>query len=118
MSVKMRSVLLCSLLSFVTPFTVNITRVPVSEPLTPLHHMLAEYRKESPRLKSSSFGINLTNNADLAYVGPIFVGTPLQGTNLTAYIYDTGSGYLTIPSISCLTCNLTFLYSKALSSTS
>ena len=117
MSSKLKSVLVCSLFSISSAFTVNITRVPVSEPLTPLHHMLAQNRKENPRLKSGSFSINLTNNADLAYVGPIFVGTPLQGSNLTAYIYDTGSGYLTIPSSTCLTCNATFLYVKALSST-
>lgn len=80
--------------------------------------MLAQNRKENSRLSSGSFELNLTNNADLAYVGPIFLGTPLQGSNLTAYIYDTGSGYLTIPASSCLTCNLTFLYVKAASSTS
>ena len=110
MSSIYKAVLLCSLLSHSLAFTVNITRVPVNEPLTPLHHMLAQNRKESHRLKSGSFNLNITNNADLAYVGPIFLGTPLQGSNQTAYIYDTGSGYLTIPSSACLTCNATFRY--------
>ena len=110
MSSIYKAVLLCSLLSYSLAFTVNITRVPVNEPLTPLHHMLAQNRKESHRLKTGSFNLNLTNNADLAYVGPIFLGTPLQGSNQTAYIYDTGSGYLTIPSSTCLTCNVTFRY--------
>ena len=120
---SMRLAFFSSLISLTLAFTVNITRVPVSEPVTPLHHMLAQQRQQRPKnaektLQSSEFQINLSNNGDLAYTGPVVLGTPLQGSNNTAYIYDTGSGFLTIPSISCVTCNVTFRYSSALSSTS
>jgi len=32
---------LCVIFTQVLAFTVNITRVPVSEPVTPIHHLLA-----------------------------------------------------------------------------
>lgn len=77
--VKTRSALLSVLFGFSAAFTVNITRVPVSEPVTSLHHMLAQHRNQSSdrhHLQGGNFNIDLLNNANLAYTGPIFVGTP------------------------------------------
>lgn len=48
--------------------------------------------------------IDLTNSNNLAYTGPVFLGTPLQGSNSSDFIYDTGSGYLTVKSTDCADC--------------
>ena len=94
-------------------FSVELERRTLSEPVTDIHHM----QEQTRRLQSDQFTISLENHANLAYVGPIFVGTPLQGSNLTSYIYDTGSGYLTVPSASCVTCSPSFKYSTSASTT-
>lgn len=98
-------------------YTVQLTRNEVTEPVTPLHHMLKELRQEHRLQSGADFTIDMVNNGDLSYTGPVFVGTPLQGSNSTNYVYDTGSGYLTIPSSSCTNCDQSFLYDSAASST-
>lgn len=45
------------------------------------------------------------------------VGTPLQGSNDDNFIYDTGSGYLTVPTNHCFTCEAGFSYDSSKSST-
>jgi hypothetical protein len=79
----------------VSAFTVELTRTEGSEPVTPLHHLL-----HSTRLQSKSEDdrtIDLLNSSNLAYSGPVFLGTPLQGNPDSKFIYDTGSGFLTVP---------------------
>ena len=49
--------------------------------------------------------IELNNNVNLAYTGPIYFGTPLQEGQNPEFVYDTGSGYLTTTSTSCYDCN-------------
>jgi hypothetical protein len=68
-------------------------------------------------MTGSSFDITLTNSDNIAYSGPVFVGTPLQGNSAALFVYDTGSGYLTIPSSNCNNCKVKFLYNSAASST-
>ena len=58
---------------------------------------------EKLKLKQS---IELVNNLNLAYSGPVYFGTPLQTNQATSdYIYDTGSGYLTTTSSACSNCH-------------
>jgi hypothetical protein len=44
------------------------------------------------------------NNLNLAYVGPVYFGTPIQQSKTAEFVYDTGSGYLTTTSTQCLLC--------------
>ena len=68
-------------------------------------------------MAGSSFAISMTNVDNLAYTGPVFVGTPMQGNNLTQFVYDTGSGYLTIPTTQCIACRPGFKYNPSNSAT-
>jgi hypothetical protein len=73
-------VILGGLAKICSSFTVNITRREVYEPLTPIHHMLSNYKTEKIHLGKSNggdFTINMVDNSNLAYTGPVFVGTPL-----------------------------------------
>jgi hypothetical protein len=58
----------------------------------------------------------LINSNNLAYSGPVFLGTPAQGNALSDFIYDTGSGYLTVTTTGCTNCGPTPYYDPALSS--
>ena len=49
--------------------------------------------------------IDLVNQLNLAYTGPVFFGTPLQGNQDADFVYDTGSGYLTVTSTACDVCD-------------
>lgn len=56
-------------------------------------------------------------NADnLAYTGPVLLGTPLQGSETSEFVYDTGSGFLTVNSSQCGSCTSRY-YNRGLSST-
>ena len=43
-------------------------------------------------MTASSF--DLVDQHNVAYLGPVFMGTPLQGSFDSNFVYDTGSGYL------------------------
>lgn len=49
--------------------------------------------------------IDLTNGNNLQYVGPVYFGTPLQGSASDYYVYDTGSGFLTVTATGCTNCS-------------
>lgn len=51
--------------------TVPLERVFLDEPATPVHHLL------SSRLGSGQFSQPMLDNQNLAYTGPVWVGTPL-----------------------------------------
>ena len=62
--------------------------------------------------------IDLTNNVNLSYVGPVYFGTPLQMSSDSEFVYDTGSGYLTTTSTECSLCLFSKYYDPSASSTS
>ena len=66
------------------------------------------------RLKQS---IDMINNMNLAYTGPVYFGTPVQPQDDSEFVYDTGSGYLTTTATSCSTCGSQY-YNPEASSTS
>jgi hypothetical protein len=76
----------------------------MQSPLTYEHHML---------LKQS---LDLANGNNLSYTGPVLIGTPLQGLPTSEFVYDTGSGYLTVTASGCSNCSSIY-YNPALSST-
>jgi hypothetical protein len=41
---------------------------------------------------------------DVAYYGPAFFGTPMQGHFDSNFNYDTGSGFLTVTGSRCINC--------------
>ena len=66
--------------------------------------MTDEYKEWE--LQSAPISVNLDNGSNLAYSGPVFVGTPMQGLSTASdFIYDTGSGFLTVASTTCDTCD-------------
>lgn len=52
--------------------------------------------------------VRLLNQGNVAYTGPVYFGTPLQGSPAGEFIYDTGSSYTTVTTVNCTTCNTTF----------
>jgi len=48
--------------------------------------------------------IDLKGQTNIAYTGPVFFGSPLQGTNSSVFLYDSGSGYLMVTESGCSTC--------------
>jgi len=53
------------------------------------------------------------------YLGPVYVGTPLQAKSdaeLSWFTYDTGSGYLAVTSVDCVSCGDGFKYFNRLDS--
>jgi hypothetical protein len=59
----------------------------------------------------------LANFENLVYAGPMYAGTPTQGSGKGKFVYDTGSGYFVISGNDCTTCNSKY-YRPATSSTS
>ncbi len=45
---------------------------------------------------------------NIAYSGPVYIGTPQQGTSSSKFIYDSGSGYLLVSSSNCSSCTTKF----------
>lgn len=58
-------------LSHASTLTVPLERVFLEDPTTPIHHLLHSHRR------LESFNEQLLNNGNLAYTGPVWVGTPL-----------------------------------------
>ena len=98
--------------------TIELNRILLDKPVTPVQLMISENKSQHQILGSSNdFTIDIDNNSNLAYLGPVYVGTPLQGSALSLFIYDTGSGYLTIPENTCTSCSPYFKYNPNTSST-
>ena len=53
--------------------------------------------------------IDLVSKKNVAYTGPVFFGTPLQGSNSSVFLYDSGSGYLMVTESGCTTCTTQYL---------
>lgn len=64
----------------------------------------------------SNIRTNVTNFNNTAYYGPMYFGTPKQGSKSSLFYYDTSSTYTTVTSANCSTCNTTY-YNSNLSST-
>ena len=62
--------------------------------------------------------IDLLNTGNIAYTGPVFLGDPLQGTNSSQFLYDSGSGFLLVTDSECETCNTQYFNSSASASSS
>ena len=45
--------------------------------------------------------VNINNNA---YEGSLMFGTPLEGSDSSKFVFDTGSGWLTVTSAECSNC--------------
>lgn len=60
--------------------------------------------------------LDLTNGNNLQYIGPVLVGTPLQDGGSSLFVYDSGSGYLTVTTEGCTSCS-SVAYNPALSDT-
>jgi len=117
--------LIVALVQAAKTVTVPITKTAFAKPVTRTQKMLSEYhhaRMEQKfesmiellpydstlgklRLQQQQASIELANNLNLAYVGPVLFGTPLQPESAQGYVYDTGSGYLTTTSTNCQTCS-------------
>lgn len=117
-------------------FTVPVTRRYGKAPVTQTQKILFEHRREKILKEMNLPGmenhmgpltaehhamlqqatLNLTNNNNLQYVGPVFIGTPLQGSADSMFVYDTGSGYLTVSTAGCTSCSSIY-YNPSLSST-
>ena len=90
--------------------TIDISWVEHDYPITKTQRIYDEAHKK--RLRSSSLNANLTdsiivdlkNTNNNSYAGPLFFGTPLQGSKSGKFIYDTGSGWLTVTSKDCKFC--------------
>jgi hypothetical protein len=65
---------------------------------------------------TDAYNETLNNSEDLSYTGNAFMGTPLQGSTSDLYVYDTGSGYLTVSAADCLNC-YDFIYDPSASNT-
>lgn len=72
-------------------FTVNLQRR--------IHHGPSRHKL------GSSSTIDLTSVGEIAYTGPLFIGTPLQGTNSSSFLYDSGSSYLMVTNTNCTNCS-------------
>ena len=118
-----------------SPFTVPLTRKIGNRPMTKTQKMLYEFhdkrmregiRLEQFALDTGKFGnvggttdarIDLNNFLNLQYTGPVFLGTPLEGSANSEFMYDTGSGTLTATSENCIIGCTTHYYDPSKSST-
>ena len=72
-----------------------------------MHHYLKKIRASKTVIletETDHGSIDLNNNDDLSYTASLFVGTPLQNIGGGNFVFDTGSGYLTVPSSDCSSC--------------
>ena len=88
-------------------FDVLLTR-SVDPIATPSHQLMAGGDLESQ--------IDLSPTGTVAYTGPVFLGTPLQGNASSTFLYDSGSQYLLVTGSNCTTCGSQY-YNPNLSTT-
>jgi hypothetical protein len=102
--------------------TGNAIKVPVKRthfetPVTKTQKMISNYvnarqnrmknkgLNQEPGKLQQAFDLDLLNIYNFAYTGPAFFGTPLQGGNIDlGFVYDSGSGWLTVTTAGCFTC--------------
>ena len=60
--------------------------------------------------------ITLANDNNTGYTGPVLFGTPIAGSTSSKFIYDTGSGWLTVTSADCNDCKEGWKYYDATAS--
>ena len=75
----------------------DITLSKSVDPLATPSHQL----KAGSDLQSK---IELSPTGTVAYTGPVFLGTPLQGNATSTFLYDSGSQYLLVTGSNCTTC--------------
>jgi hypothetical protein len=77
----------------------------MDKPVTRMHHMLKDFRKKKLRASKKALPqVTLENGNNVVYVGPVEIGTPMQGSGKSAFVYDSGSGFLTVNGADCKTC--------------
>lgn len=104
-------------------FSVPVQRKHGGPPITRLQKWIADLQSAKQETRMANGGadqletkIGLTNNYNLQYIGPAMVGTPLQDGGSNQFVYDTGSGFLTITTTGCTDCS-SIAYNPSLSST-
>ena len=102
--------------------SVPVTRIKgFQTAITDTQKMYEDYHRERLSDLFTDLPINLTNNNNLAYAGPLYFGTPLQLEGITdrSFIYDSGSGWLTVTGSDCSSCSDGYkMYDPANSTTS
>jgi hypothetical protein len=96
--------------------TIPVKRTKISEHFTASQKHLNEFytkrraEREQMMLLGDHVGllpVPLDNQYNLAYTGPVYFGTPLQTSDpSSSFVYDTGSGVLTVTSTLCNKCKL------------
>jgi len=91
----------------------------MAKPVTKTHHLIHDLKKKKLKAKAGNglAQITLENGNNVVYVGPVEIGTPMQGSGKSAFVYDSGSGYLTVNGAECATCEDQY-YNPSDSSTS
>jgi hypothetical protein len=102
----MKSTLVC--LTVLTAVHAQIINVPLTrskavEPITRMHHKLKKLKAGNERERSGS-QVKLQNFGDVSYSGPVQFGIPAQGYPESLFVYDTGSGFLTVNGADCEVC--------------
>ena len=114
--------LACFVSTAIGSLTVPITRIKgFQTAITETQKIYEESRQERLSDLYTEIPKNLTNNNNLAYAGPLYFGTPLQvdGSDERAFIYDSGSGWLTVTASDCSTCSAGYkCYNPSTSTTS
>ena len=91
-------------------FSVPVQKTQLGHPVTSIQKKTSSGRriiqmkrkailKNAPQNgNSTNSTIPLQNMENFSYVGPVMFGTssPMQGSNTSGFVYDTGSGYLTV----------------------
>ena len=107
--------------------------VPISRingfatPITDTQQLYADFHRQrlenDPELlktaleEEGGIPITLLNTQNTGYTGPLLFGTPADGSTTSEFIYDTGSGWLTVTSEECSNCHTKY-YDESASSTS
>jgi len=87
-------------------FSVPVMKTQMGRPVTALQKKMQVKRKVMTQSSGLKQTIPLENMENFAYVGPVMFGStePMQGNTSSGFVYDTGSGFLTVQSTECSTC--------------
>ena len=87
-----------------------------STPITDTQQLYADFHRQriesDPELmklktdleEGGEIPVELLNNQNTAYTGPLFFGTPISGSSSSKFEYSLGSGWLTVTSTDCGDC--------------